>query len=84
MKKPVRLEINTAGGWKVIARFDADDTLTGDAVLDSAAQLATDLACAGTRCTLRVSLTEPPHLALMYWSGSDDSGWRDARTGEPV
>ena len=83
MTKPVRLEINTAGAWKVIGRFNAADDETADDVLNAAEALAQAMACAGARMSMRVSMAEPPHAALMHWT-NQDTGWRDARTGEPA
>jgi len=82
--KPVRLEINTNGAWKVIGRFDAADTARcyGD-ILDAAERLATALAEHGTRITLLVSMANAPHSALMHWTDAE-SGWRDPITGDPA
>lgn len=86
MKKPVRLEINNSGAWKVIGRFDAANEDAADAVLNAAGDLAAalnDPASGRTGLvTLRVSMAEAPHDVLMYWE-SMETGWRD-RTGAPV
>lgn len=78
MKKPVRLEINNSGAWKVLGRFDAsDDDLTDD-ILNDAERLAQSLVEAGNRLTLRVSCADAPHSVLMHWN-DPETGWRDAR-----
>ena len=82
MKKPVRLEINNTGAWKVIGRFDACDDDAADDVLNAAEQLARTLLAAGARLTMRVSMAEAPHEALMHWTDAE-TGWRDAQ-GEPA
>lgn len=83
MQKPVRLEINNTGAWKVIGRFDAAVDDLSDDVLNAAEQLAHSLLAAGARMSMRVSMAEPPHTALMHWT-DPEAGWRDARTGEPA
>jgi hypothetical protein len=82
MKKPVRLEINNSGAWKVIGRFDACDDEAADDVLNAAEHLASALISAGARLSMRVSMAEPPHDALMRWTDAE-TGWRDAQ-GEPA
>ena len=72
MKKPVRLEINTNGAWKVIARFDADDSTeeakqAADDVLLAAEDLACALGKAGCRNTMRVSMVEYPNSVLLHF-----------------
>lgn len=80
MKKPVRLEINTAGAWKVIAKFDSANDEASDDVLYAAGNLAVALQSAGSGCALRVSMAEAPHSALMYWDDQWE-GWREAKGG---
>lgn len=80
MKKPVRLEINNSGAWKIIGRFDAADDAQADDILNSAHELASALndvtSASPKRLTLRVSMAEAPHDVLMYWE-SIETGWRD-------
>lgn len=78
MKKTVRLEINNSGAWKMLGRFDAADEFGADIVLNAAEQLAQALVESGNRLTMRVSMAEPPHSALMHWN-DPETGWRDAR-----
>lgn len=42
-RKPVRLELNNSGAWKVLGRFDADDDFQASLVLDAAEELFTTL-----------------------------------------
>lgn len=87
MQKPVRLEINNSGSWKVIGRFDAGKDYATDSILNAADELAAALndpdSGRPSLVTLRVSMAEPPHTALMHWTDAE-TGWRDARTGEPA
>ena len=80
MKKPLRLEINNSGAWKVLGRFDTDDEFVANNVLVAAAQMAQALVAGGNRLTLRVSCADAPHVVLMHWS-DQYSGWRDAPGG---
>ena len=77
MSKPVRLEINNSGAWKVIGRFDAASDLADD-ILMCAAHLAdalnSPLSGRPGIVTLRVSMAEAPHPVLMYWDGAS-AGW---------
>lgn len=78
MSKPVRLEINDSGSWRVIARFDAADEERANAILDAAERLAQALVWTDLRpkLTLRVSIDATN--VLMRWSARE--GWRDALT----
>jgi hypothetical protein len=84
MKKPVRLEINNTGAWKVIGRFDAADDAAVDDILNSANNLAADLSGSNghPQFTMRVSMGKAPHEVLMRWE-SNESGWREM-DGAPV
>ena len=82
MLKPVRLELNNSGSWKVIGRFDADDTYHANLVMNAAEDLieilhnSQDLRrCAGLRITKDDGLS----TVLSRWSIAD--GWCDATTG---
>lgn len=86
--KPVRLELNNSGSWKVLGRFDADDDEQASLVMDAAQTLVQTLhnsedpkGCP----TLRVSMAHPADsvdLVLVRWD--IERGWRDAITGQPV
>ena len=85
MKKPVRLEFNNSGAWKVLGRFDAADGHHTDMVLDAASDLVSILHNTEDpkRCpTLLVSIDDSMQQVLMRWSLT--TGWRDAVTGEPA
>ena len=85
--KPVRLELNNSGAWKVLGTFDAADETTCGLVLDSAETLLKALHGnkPAKRCpTLRVSMDtsgDTTDTVLMRWD--IERGWRDPRTGEP-
>lgn len=82
MAQTARLEINDAGSWRVIGRFDyADDEQTAN-VLNAAEQLAHALWWDGEgQCpTLRVSIDATRVLCRWQYT----RGWRDALTGEPA
>lgn len=84
MKKPVRLELNNSGSWKVLGRFDAADEDQSALVLDAAEELIKTLHNSDDpkRCpTLRVSMDDRLQQVLMRWDLL--GGWRDAMTGEP-
>jgi hypothetical protein len=81
--KPVRLELNNSGSWKLLGRFDAADDEQSSLVLDAAEDLVKTLhnnespkGCP----TLRVSIDDT--TVLMRWQ--IERGWYDAATGEPV
>jgi hypothetical protein len=85
MNKPVRLEFNNSGAWKVLGRFDEADDEHASLVLDAAEELVKTLHnCEDSkRCpTLRVSMDDGLGAVLMRWDL--ENGWRDAVTGEPV
>lgn len=85
MSKPVRLELNNSGAWKVLGRFDAADDEQTSLVLDSAEDLVKTLhnsedpkGCP----TLRVSIDDPLGSVLLRWKIV--RGWYDAKTGKAV
>ena len=83
--KPVRIELNNSGAWKVLGRFDAADDEQTSLVLDAAEDLVKTLHNSedAKRCpTLRVSIDDSLQTVLMRWDL--ERGWRDAMTGEPV
>lgn len=88
LTKPVRLELNNSGSWKVLGRFDAADDEQTSLVLDAAEDLVKTLHNSEDpkHCpTLRVSIDTPGDsttTALLRWSLQ--LGWHDALTGEPV
>lgn len=74
--KPVRLEMNNSGSWKVLGTFDAADDEQTSLVLDAAEALVQALHNSEDpkRCpTLRVSIDAI--TVLLRWSLAD--GWRD-------
>ena len=77
--KPVRLEFNNSGAWKVLGRFDAADDAQPDLVLDAAEDLVRALhnsedpkGCP----TLRVTMDDGLQQVLARWD--IERGWRDA------
>lgn len=76
--KPVRLELNNSGAWKVLGRFDAADDDQVALVLDAAEDLVRTLHNSedpkGCQ-TLRVSMDDSLQQVLMRWEL--ESGWRD-------
>ena len=77
--KPVRLELNNSGAWKLLGRFDAADDDQVDLVLDAAEDLVKTLhnsedpkGCP----SLRVSMDDHLQQVLMRWDL--ERGWRDA------
>lgn len=85
-KKPVRLEVNNSGAWKVIGRFDAADDDQSALVLDAAEDLIKTLnnGAPPRQCgKLRVSIDDALNEVLMYWT-AERGCWYDARTKEAV
>lgn len=81
-RKPVRLELNNSGAWKVLGRFDAADDEQTSLVLDAAEDLIKVLhnSFDPKGCpTLRVSIDDALQTVLLRWS--IERGWRDAKTG---
>lgn len=81
--KPVRLEFNNSGAWKVLGRFDAADDEQTSLVLDAAEDLIKTLHNSEDpkRCpTLRVSIDDWLGSVLLRWC--IERGWTDAKTGE--
>jgi hypothetical protein len=85
VNKPVRIELNNSGAWKVLGRFDAADEEHCSLVLDAAEDLVKTLHNSeeARRCpTLRVSMDDGLGAVLLRWDLV--GGWRDAVTGDPV
>lgn len=83
--KPVKLQINTSGAWKDVARFDVTDEERTDAIMNAAAQLA-DAANEGEerpQFTMRIVTDDAFVTVLMRYVGIE-GGWRDSRTGAPA
>lgn len=84
-RKPVRLELNNSGAWKVLGRFDAGDDEQTSLVLDAAADLVKTLHNSESPegCpTLRISIDDALGAVLMRWKLG--RGWYDAQTGALV
>lgn len=80
--KPVRLELNNSGSWKVLGRFDAADDEQSALVLDAAEELVKTLHNSddAKRCpTLRVSMDDGLGAVLLRWD--IEGGWRESATG---
>lgn len=81
--KPVRLEFNNSGAWKVLGRFDAADDEQTSLVLDAAEDLVKTLHSGDPNprnCpTLRVSMDDGLGSVLLRWC--IERGWTDAKTG---
>jgi hypothetical protein len=85
MLKPVRLELNNSGAWKVLGRFDAADAEQTSLVMDAAEELIRTLhnsECPRRCPTLRVTIDDSLATVLTRWSIAE--GWRDAKTGDPA
>jgi hypothetical protein len=87
MQKPVRLELNNSGAWKLLGRFDAAVDDAAGEIMDAAEKLAAalnDPASGRTSVvTLRLSIDEAHPTVLARWNSADE-GWRDAATGAPL
>ena len=88
LKKPVRLELNNSGSWKILGRFDAADDEQASLVMDAAEELIKTLHNSEDpkRCpTLRISSIAPDDsyvVVLTRWE--IERGWYDPVTGEAV
>jgi hypothetical protein len=67
--KPVRLELNNTGAWKLLARFDAGNAEQTDRIMAAADKLAFAINAPGLAvASLRISTDESlPHV-LMRWT----------------
>lgn len=77
IKKPVKLQINTAGAWRNVIDFDASDEKAAAAVMGHAAVLAVV-----GRATLRIATADGLQTALASWTL--DKGWHDTKTEGPL
>lgn len=83
--RPVRIELNNSGSWKVLGRFDASDEEHTSRVLHAAEALVMSLnnGRPAKQCpTLRVSMDDGIGSALMRWELY--RGWYDTKTGRPA
>jgi hypothetical protein len=81
-RKPVRLELNNSGAWKVLGRFDAADDEQTSLVLDAAEDLIKTLHNSEDpkHCpTLRVSIDDALQTVLLRWSL--EVGWLECDDG---
>lgn len=72
MTRPVRLELNNSGSWKVLARFDAGDSEAAGKARDAGSMLGE---LGGPRTTLRICTDAALPQVLVRWSA--DRGWWD-------
>lgn len=70
--RPVRLELNNSGSWKVLATFDAGDADSSDKAR-AAGQLLGELG--GDRTSLRICTAEALPTVLVRWKAA--RGWFD-------
>jgi len=85
MQKPVTLELNNSGAWKLLGRFDAADDEQTALVLDAAETLVQTLHNSENPrgCpTLRVAIADSLQEVLYRWDIT--RGWHEAHTGMPV
>lgn len=74
MSRPCKLQINTAGAWRDLLRFDIDEVDEQD-LQETAARLV-QLAEHPCRATLRICMADALQSTLVRWSA--DTGWRPA------
>lgn len=70
--RPVRLELNNAGSWKVLASFDAGDEEKAEKAR-TAGRLLGELG--GPRTSLRICTAEALPIVLVRWTPT--KGWTD-------
>lgn len=81
--RPVRLELNNSGSWKLLGRFDASDSAHCDRVMYAAEQLVRALNndAPPQKCaSLRISIDDSLAQVLMRWDAQRDT-WYDAKAG---
>jgi len=80
MTKPVRLELNNSGAWKLLARFDAAAGGPADAIMEAADVLARAINDRASGrpglVSLRISTDDVLPAVLMRWSS--EKGWAAA------
>ena len=70
--RPVQLQLNNAGSWKTLARFEAGNASQEDKAR-AAGQLLGELG--GARTTLRIATCEALPIVLLHWTQRD--GWAE-------
>ena len=75
--RPVQLQLNNAGSWKTLAKFDASDDDQADKAR-VAGQLLGELG--GERTTLRIATDEALPCVLLRWDAK--RGWWEVRNDE--
>lgn len=77
--KPVRLELNNSGAWKLIARFDAANEEQAGRIMVASDKFAFALNAPGmTRCAMRIATDEPLPIVLMHWS-TETCAWEEKK-----
>jgi hypothetical protein len=74
MARPCKLQINAAGAWRDVLRFDID-LVDSVALMDAASNLVS-IADPDGRVTLRISTADTFQTALIRWDSK--KGWVDA------
>lgn len=75
MNRPVRLELNNSGSWKVLVRFDAGDPVAAGQAREAGRLLGELGELGGTKTTLRIVTDSSLPQVLVRWSA--DRGWWD-------
>lgn len=74
MSRPVNLQVNQSGAWRIALTFDQDTT---DMVaLEATAESLVEIADAQGGTKLRIAMVDGRHTALRYWTAA--KGWHDA------
>ena len=74
MARPCKLQINTAGAWRDVLRFDID-AVDSVALMDAASNLLI-IADPSGGATLRIATSDAYQVALVRWHVT--KGWVDA------
>ena len=75
--RPVRLELNNSGAWKILATFDATDDDMADKA-GAAGQLLGELGA--PRTSLRICTAEALPMVLRRWTAA--RGWFDVASDQ--
>ena len=71
--RPAKLQVNTAGAWKDVVRFDASLDIMAAEVMDAADRLGR---ADGGRVTFRVCIDDAFSTTLYRWDV--ERGWKEA------
>ena len=75
--KPAKLQVNLAGAWKDVARFEAADDEASGAIVHAASDIGS-YAIGNVR--FRIVIDDALNEVLTHWTRPD--GWKEARNAK--